>query len=116
MYAKHRVTASRRHGVAREGEKNWRQARADGSLGAPTHDASGHTWHHPDGVLFRIAKWVARRPPARLQEQNVRNRRSTVRPGIRAVLAFIKGRGPARVRKIHARINAQSACDWDTTR
>ena len=23
---------------------------------APPHDASGHTWHHPDGVLFRITR------------------------------------------------------------
>jgi mono/diheme cytochrome c family protein len=27
-----------------------------GRLPAPPHDASGHTWHHPDGVLFRIVK------------------------------------------------------------
>ena len=23
---------------------------------APPHDASGHTWHHPDDQLFRITK------------------------------------------------------------
>lgn len=23
---------------------------------APPHDESGHTWHHPDGVLFGITK------------------------------------------------------------
>ncbi|MBB3007376.1 c-type cytochrome [Cupriavidus alkaliphilus] len=23
---------------------------------APPHDASGHTWHHPDAVLFAITK------------------------------------------------------------
>ncbi len=23
---------------------------------APPHDASGHTWHHPDAVLFGITK------------------------------------------------------------
>ena len=27
---------------------------ASGRLPAPPHDASGHTWHHPDEVLFRI--------------------------------------------------------------
>ena len=27
-----------------------------GRVPAPPHDASGHTWHHPDGVLFRIVK------------------------------------------------------------
>jgi hypothetical protein len=29
---------------------------SSGRLPAPPHDASGHTWHHPDGVLFRIVK------------------------------------------------------------
>ena len=34
---------------------------ADGLLPAPPHDASGHTWHHPDELLFRITKYgVAR--------------------------------------------------------
>ena len=31
-------------------------APAIGAAPAPPHDASGHTWHHPDGVLFRIVK------------------------------------------------------------
>jgi mono/diheme cytochrome c family protein len=29
---------------------------ADGLIGAPPHDSSGHTWHHPDQVLFDITK------------------------------------------------------------
>ncbi len=49
------------HGARGEGQPNWRQPGADGLLPAPPHDASGHTWHHPDEMLFRITKYgVAR--------------------------------------------------------
>ena len=44
------------HGVHLEGQANWRERGADGRLPAPPHDASGHTWHHPDDVLIRITK------------------------------------------------------------
>jgi len=45
------------HGVALEGQPNWRQRRADGRLPAPPHDPSGHTWHHPDSHLFAMTKY-----------------------------------------------------------
>jgi mono/diheme cytochrome c family protein len=44
------------HGARLEGQPNWRQRGPDGKLPAPPHDASGHTWHHPDELLFRITK------------------------------------------------------------
>ena len=44
------------HGAELEGEADWRTRRADGTLPAPPHDASGHTWHHPDQQLFAITK------------------------------------------------------------
>ena len=44
------------HGAELEGEADWRKRRADGTLPAPPHDASGHTWHHPDPQLFAITK------------------------------------------------------------
>ena len=44
------------HGTNLEGEANWRKRDADGYLPAPPHDASGHTWHHPDEQLFAITK------------------------------------------------------------
>jgi cytochrome c553 len=40
-----------RHGAALEGEPDWQSPRPDGTLPAPPHDASGHTWHHGDGLL-----------------------------------------------------------------
>jgi mono/diheme cytochrome c family protein len=44
------------HGTRLEGQPNWRERRPDGLLPAPPHDETGHTWHHPDEVLFRITK------------------------------------------------------------
>ena len=44
------------HGAELEGQPDWRSPHPSGRLPAPPHDASGHTWHHPDDVLFRIVK------------------------------------------------------------
>ncbi len=40
------------HGADLSGEPNWRAANPDGTLPAPPHDETGHTWHHGDGLLF----------------------------------------------------------------
>lgn len=45
------------HGINLEGQPNWRQRNDDGTLPAPPHDATGHTWHHPDQMLFEITKY-----------------------------------------------------------
>ena len=44
------------HGRELEGEPNWRRRKADGMLPAPPHDATGHTWHHSDDLLFRLTR------------------------------------------------------------
>jgi S-disulfanyl-L-cysteine oxidoreductase SoxD len=44
------------HGAKLEGQPDWRNRLANGRLPAPPHDESGHTWHHPDDVLFGITK------------------------------------------------------------
>ncbi len=44
------------HGAKLEGQANWQERKPDGKLPAPPHDASGHTWHHPDRQLFDITK------------------------------------------------------------
>lgn len=49
------------HGAKLEGQPNWRERGADGLLPAPPHDDSGHTWHHPDAVLFEITKFGVQR-------------------------------------------------------
>lgn len=40
------------HGVRLEGQPNWRVPKADGTLPAPPHDVTGHTWHHDNRLLF----------------------------------------------------------------
>ncbi|MBZ0308272.1 MAG: cytochrome c [Anaerolineae bacterium] len=44
------------HGINGEGQypDNPYGENEQGLLGAPPHDNRGHTWHHPDPVLFRI--------------------------------------------------------------
>lgn len=44
------------HGAKLEGQPEWRRRHDNGRLPAPPHDESGHTWHHPDEVLFAITK------------------------------------------------------------
>lgn len=44
------------HGAELEGQPGWRSPLPSGRLPAPPHDASGHTWHHADELLFRITK------------------------------------------------------------
>jgi mono/diheme cytochrome c family protein len=52
-YAQHCASC---HGVNLEGHPDWRRRLPNGRLPAPPHDESGHTWHHPDSVLFGITK------------------------------------------------------------
>ena len=44
------------HGAKLEGQPDWRNRLSNGRLPAPPHDESGHTWHHPDDILFGITK------------------------------------------------------------
>ena len=44
------------HGLRGEGQPNWYEKKPDGTYPAPPHDATGHTWHHADGLLFRIVR------------------------------------------------------------
>jgi mono/diheme cytochrome c family protein len=53
VYAAHCAAC---HGANLQGQPNWRERDAAGRLPAPPHDATGHTWHHPDEVLFNITK------------------------------------------------------------
>jgi hypothetical protein len=34
-----------------EGQSDWQRSKPDGTLRAPTHDNTGHTWHHADQLL-----------------------------------------------------------------
>lgn len=53
LYALHCASC---HGAQLEGAPDWRRRLPSGRLPAPPHDASGHTWHHPDWELFAMTK------------------------------------------------------------
>jgi len=47
-------SCARCHGANLEGQPNWKVRLPDGTLPAPPHDDTGHTWHHSDTVLRDI--------------------------------------------------------------
>jgi mono/diheme cytochrome c family protein len=53
VYAQHCAAC---HGAKLEGQADWRKPLPNGRMPAPPHDDSGHTWHHPEEVLFGITK------------------------------------------------------------
>jgi len=42
------------HGSRGEGDPDWRQRDADGSLQSPPLNGTGHTWHHPLAALYHV--------------------------------------------------------------
>lgn len=53
IYAQHCASC---HGENLEGQPNWQQKLPNGRMPAPPHDETGHTWHHPDSLLFGMVK------------------------------------------------------------
>ena len=52
------------HGAKLEGQPNWQSPNSDGILPAPPHDATGHTWHHDNELLFEYTKLGGKGPLA----------------------------------------------------
>lgn len=98
------------HAADLSGRPNWRQRQANGRLPALPHDESGHTWHHPDDVLFRLTKegtaGFLGDPSYPSDMPAYGDILSDLE--IIAVLSFIKNQWPEETRKIHDEINAQS--------
>jgi mono/diheme cytochrome c family protein len=97
------------HGANLEGQDNWQERGADGLLPAPPHDATGHTWHHPDQQLFQIIKLGS----AALAGGDYKT--TMVGFGDRLsdadiddILEFIKSRWPDEIRQRHADITARA--------
>ena len=96
------------HGVALEGQPNWQKRSSTGHLPAPPHDETGHTWHHPDQMLFEFTKYGPQRyagadyksaMPAyegKLSDEQIWN-----------VLAFIKSQWPEEIQKQHTEAFSQ---------
>ena len=96
LYAAHCASC---HGANLEGQPEWRTRKPDGKLPAPPHDASGHTWHHPDQVLFSITKeGLEKHAPAGYASDMPAFDEVLTDEQIRAVLSFIESTWPAEIR------------------
>lgn len=97
------------HGFSLEGRPNWRERGPDGILPAPPHNETGHTWHHPDAVLFATVKrgGQAFMPPGMLSGMPAYAEILSDRE-IEAVLAYIKSYWPREVRQRQEMANRQS--------
>ncbi len=103
VYEKHCASC---HGNNLQGQRNWRQRNDDGSLPAPPHDATGHTWHHPDDLLFRYTKKGGRAVAPKGFKSNMPAFEGVLsNSDIWAVLAFIKSRWPADIQARQTRLN-----------
>lgn len=94
------------HGDRLEGQPDWQSRKRDGRLPAPPHDASGHTWHHPDADLFEITKQgIAAFAPPGYESDMPAFGGILSDADIWAVLAFIKSSWPEDTRRRQAETN-----------
>ncbi len=107
VYAQHCASC---HGVQLEGQPNWRERLASGRMPAPPHDASGHTWHHPDSVLFGITKHglvPGKYAPPGYQSDMPALAGVLSDEEIWAVLAYIKSSWPPEIRKAQLALTSE---------
>lgn len=107
------------HGANLEGQvEDWRSPGPDGLMPAPPHDETGHTWHHPDEILFKITKLGI------VKAANLTGYKSAM-PAyegtltdeeIIAVLSFIKSTWPDEIQAGHDEMNARYAMEPAETR
>lgn len=100
------------HCVNLEGAPDWRRANDDGTLPAPPHEETGHTWHHDNQLLFDYTKLGGQ---AALEMRGVTGFSSAM-PGfsdqisdaaIWDILAYIRSTWPEEVQEIHSGRNPQ---------
>ena len=106
LYAAH---CARCHGKNLEGQADWQTRLPNGRLPAPPHDASGHTWHHPDKVLLGITRNGLKPYAGGDYESDMPAFANILTDQeIGAVLAFIKSTWPDREREYQNRMTAKS--------
>jgi mono/diheme cytochrome c family protein len=95
------------HGRNLEGQPDWRGLDKDGYLPAPPHDETGHTWHHPDPLLFAITKFGVAKA-ANLEGYKTRMpvfENVLTDDEIVAALSYIKAQWPEDMRRRHDSLN-----------
>ncbi|MQW58650.1 c-type cytochrome [Sinorhizobium meliloti] len=96
------------HGAKLEGQRDWKSPLPSGRIPAPPHDASGHTWHHADGMLFRVTKEGPAAVVGRGYKSDMPGFGNVMSDDeIHAVLAFIKSTWPERERQYQAEMTRQ---------
>ena len=111
LYAKHCASC---HGAQLEGQPRWRERDpATGRMPAPPHDATGHTWHHPDQLLFDITKLgIAKAVKLKDYDSAMPAFGGTLSDAeIVAVLSWIKSQWPPEIRQHQSEIDAESRRD-----
>ncbi|MBC8337459.1 MAG: cytochrome c [Alphaproteobacteria bacterium] len=101
------------HGADLKGQKDWRTRNADGTLKAPPHDETGHTWHHPDRPMFDYIRKGGQAvvPPGFKSAMPPFGRDfggAYPDADIWAVLSYIHSRWPEKVRDRQRQINARA--------
>jgi mono/diheme cytochrome c family protein len=105
LYAVHCAVC---HGANGEGERRRPSGASASTPLAPPHDASGHTWQHPDYALVQLTKSgiataLCRRP---LDEKAMpKFERTLTNAEIIAILSYIKSRWPPELRAQQDSIN-----------
>ena len=95
------------HGATLEGQPNWRSPLPSGRLPAPPHDATGHTGHHSDDVLFRIVREGTAAIVGGGYESDMPGFGDMLSDAeIRAVLDYIKSTWPERERSFQESVSA----------
>jgi len=100
---------ARCHGANLEGQPDWKQELPSGGRPAPPHDATGHTWHHPDTLLFDSIKsgGQATSPPD--YQNNMPAFGGVLSDDeIWAVLAYIKSTWPADIQAAQEQVSQQT--------
>lgn len=96
------------HGDKLQGQPNWKTRKADGTLPAPPHDVTGHSWHHSDQLLFDYTKQGGQA----LMPEGVKSGMPAFGgvlndKDIWSVLAFIKSQWPNETQTRQAQQNTQ---------
>jgi mono/diheme cytochrome c family protein len=100
------------HGADLEGQPDWQVRLPDGRLPAPPHDETGHTWHHPDEMLFAITKHGTEAligGDYRSDMIGFGDRLSDAE--IVAALSYIKSTWPEEIIDMHDEVNARARAE-----
>ena len=99
------------HGANLEGEADWKIQNEDKTFRSPPHDATGHTWHHPDDQLIEAIALGG----ARFEGLNIGGTSAMPAFGeiltdeeITAVLTYIKSHWPDDIRVIQWQMSVQT--------